>query len=670
VVAGRSEELRTNLTVNDQASKPIDAVADKLEALEKAEPEVTLSADDKASAEVDELARKLSLLSNDDKLIVLKAQAKQAEQEIARIERQFANIDRMSDEEIVVRVEARDMAKAKLDDVQAKLRELDGETVDVEVKSSSIGSLIGQVGDLDGKLSGVLGTAGKLAGPAALGALGAGLLAAGDYAATLAVEAGEVARLTGDSVTAAGQLNAVWRGAGFDVKDLQDVILQLNGVLASSPELAAQIGVNLDDGKTAGERFVEVTRKLETNIKNATQRGVLGSQLFGEEGVRQVNAVLLRVGELDKAMAEVDSAISQEDVDQALAYQKTLADVKAEVTAVAGEIGTELLPALRAIAELTGVLADGLGEKNPFRFTRHPDDDLPKEWAADYTVLTDAIVRAADATPPWTERLGEIRDRLLEARDAQAEHNAEAERAEPLIDAVADVLAEARDRTREAEDATRDARIALYDYLNQYDELRDDIAGDNTWLDLQTSFDNVRTKAEEAWIATAEGAADAEQKSRDYQRSLNDIKLDTLDYVENVAKLPREVVTRITSLLDRGSVDEVERQLEIIARNRTMELSIIARGGNAFGTGARHVGGRVGPGDDPNVQRGEMFYRDGPLSQAGRVAPRSEVAATGGGGVTVLTVIEGNVYGDAHLTRMLDERDRAIAARLAAGVRS
>ena len=46
------DELRVDLVANDEASKKIDAVADKIEAVEKQSPQVTLEADDQASDEI------------------------------------------------------------------------------------------------------------------------------------------------------------------------------------------------------------------------------------------------------------------------------------------------------------------------------------------------------------------------------------------------------------------------------------------------------------------------------------------------------------------------------------------------------------------------------------------------------------------------------------------
>src|SRR4029453_12383039 len=61
--------------------------------------------------------------------------------------------------------------------------------------------------------------------------------------------------------------------------------------------------------------------------------------------------------------------------------------------------------------------------------------------------------------------------------------------------------------------------------------------------------------------------------------------------------------------IDAGQIDDVERQLNIMARNRTMNLSIIASGAPGYGTGPRDRGGLVGPGGALAAERRPEFVR-------------------------------------------------------------
>ena len=79
--------------------------------------------------------------------------------------------------------------------------------------------------------------------------------------ADAAIEARVTADLTGATIEDASRLQAVWKQSGADVNDLNDVLLQMNGVLQTSPEKAKQLGVNLQDGADIGSRFVRDHRQ-------------------------------------------------------------------------------------------------------------------------------------------------------------------------------------------------------------------------------------------------------------------------------------------------------------------------------------------------------------------------------------------------------------------------
>ena len=111
----------------------------------------------------------------------------------------------------------------------------------------------------------------------------------------------------------------MWKQSGADINDLNDVLLQMNGVLQTSPDLAKQIGVNLKDGADVGSRFVEVVGKIQSSTLGASEKAQLMSQMFGEEGVRQVAKLTASIdGPLSSAIENVSEAqIISEDEDVA-----------------------------------------------------------------------------------------------------------------------------------------------------------------------------------------------------------------------------------------------------------------------------------------------------------------------------------------------------------------
>lgn len=321
--------------------------------------EVELGARDNASATVDDLADKVDRLEDGDKVIALRGQVDHAEREIRKLERQLGRVDKYDGEQIDLIVEARDNARAKLEDAQRRLAELDGKTarVDVDVDDSELDGALDKIDDL---LGGRLGAAGPMASRLGIGgAVAAGFILAGDAAADAAVSVDNLSKLTGDTVENASRLQGVMQRAGVESTDLQDILLQMGGVLADDAELAADLGINLADGRTLGERFVQVVELLGDRFTDAGERSLVAARLFGEEGVRQVNAVTAAYPDLQAAVDEYSGKVyTATDAARAREYQTALAEIKDEFKAVGMAIGTDVLPMLSTMLETVVAIND------------------------------------------------------------------------------------------------------------------------------------------------------------------------------------------------------------------------------------------------------------------------------------------------------------------------
>lgn len=386
---GRTDELAVLFTATDEASAKADGLADKVEKLDNTSAAVKLNADStQATNELLTLDQKLARLSDADKAIVLKANADQAEREIKRATDLLAKAK--TDAEIDLLITARDEASERLEDVQGRMRELDrqsadteitaddhasadieevdsklraldGQTAKVKVDTGGIDSFKTSVDGITGGFEGIAGLAGA-GGPIALGvgALGTGLFAAAQNAADMAIQVDTTSRLTGDSLDLASRLQAVWQTSGADVNDLNDVMLQMNGVLQQSPEFAKQLGVNLNDGKTIGERFIEVVEAVERSTLGASEKAQLMSNLFGEEGVRQVARLQSVIqGDLQGAIDRVADSqiIDDEDVAKAQEFNQSVGQIGTSVKGISTEFAQGLLPIVTGLAQL----ADRLG---------------------------------------------------------------------------------------------------------------------------------------------------------------------------------------------------------------------------------------------------------------------------------------------------------------------
>ena len=263
-------------------------------------------------------------------------------------------------------------AEAELADIQGEVRDLDGRKAEVEVTvdTSQFRGELDEIGDRLQNLPGALGGLGQALGPLAAGggavvgtaAIAGSLFLAANSTADMALEAQTFATLTGSSVEDASRLLAVLRSAGIEYNDIADITVQINQALEQQPELAARLGINIDDGRDAAERLLQVMQLNEQGLINMTDQ----STLFGEEGVRQMAGVKARIDDITRALLNVPEGaiITPEMVQEASALKAEMAEIQLRFQAVTTEIGSDLLPLLVKAAELAGAITDAL-EKEP-----------------------------------------------------------------------------------------------------------------------------------------------------------------------------------------------------------------------------------------------------------------------------------------------------------------
>lgn len=497
-MASSRDEKRVDLVATDGISRVADAAADSLDAIPD-KVTTTLDATDNITADVGSIRQRLAGLADEDVRVVLTARADQLQREVGRSLTALRNLDRYDDEEIRIRIEARDGAKAKLEAVQAEIRDLDGETATVDVKpGSGFDDLTGRLDSLPGKLGDLAGTLGGLAGPAAIGGIVTALAGAADHAADLAISAQTTATLTGDTVEDASRLQAVWATSGADVNDLNDIMLQLNGVLQTTPEIARQLGVNLGDGRTVGQRFVEVVDLLRGSTLGAAEKAQLMSQAFGEEGVRQVAALTSSIdGPLQAAVDEVADTrvITPADVAAAADLKRDTAALKGSFDAAATSVGQGMIPLLTQATSLVGELAKGLpGGDQQSIFNVFGSDKSRADMADTVAAAHGAITAVTD----WTK----INEGAARAASAQAD--------------LFDPLTVALDDTADAYDRSHTSGSAWMDLSDRAAEQNQRIA------DLMTEQSKAIVDALEAEADALNGQVDAATSAADAQLTVND----------------------------------------------------------------------------------------------------------------------------------------------------
>lgn len=490
--------------------------------------------------------------------------------------------------EVQVTTQGADRAARELDQVAKKADEVDGKKVGLD-------------------LSGLVGAGGGLA------ALGAGMGLLANNTADAAIEADNLARLTGDSVEQASRLNAVWKQGGAESKDLQDVLLQMNGVLATNADLAAELGVNLEDGATVGQRFEQVAAALD-KIPDAAKRSQIASQVFGEEGVRQYNALRGAVGDLSEALEDVPSGsvFTDEDVEQARKMKAEFAELRAEAEGLAAEVGSRLLPVVNGLIDgFKNVLneAGSAGESLRSFLTgggivsgseqlRAVEASIQAAKDYDQTLL-DGLSTFEQVHAAVLEHTGDLTTANVVATEwANANREAEAAVSEHLealrigptfFDQFADAfqtavdtfktaaedipraleraLSAAEERTEEFQTRVADAIQAVFDRVAEADQkVRDR-------LELEGLLDDIKEQFGEVNEAADKVAEDGEEGARRHREALRTLRTMLLDLVQDVDHLSANDKIRFTTEIERGSVDDLFRLLGELQQGVTVPVS-------------------------------------------------------------------------------------------------
>ena len=228
-----------------------------------------------------------------------------------------------------------------------------------------------------------------------------------------------LASLTGSSVEDASRLQQVWRSTGLDMADLMDIVAQVNSTLAASPELAEELNVTM--GRTPLETFLNVQQAI-SGIGDSTQRLTVASQIYGEEGVRQMQLVETAVGDVSNAMADVETPLTEDDIRRAQDYDRKMRELNSTMRSLGQTVGRFVIPIVEEAADTLERLADPPPDQPgeswwDFLFHNYVDNAEAATEAAEDT--TDAQRDFGTAVQESNDLLADQRQAIMDVLDAQ-----------------------------------------------------------------------------------------------------------------------------------------------------------------------------------------------------------------------------------------------------------
>lgn len=437
---------------------------------------------------------------------------------------------------------------------------------------SSLKALRKNVSEADGAM-GKLKVAGNGVGDALKANLGAaafgagtalvafGVKAVGAFTET-ALAAGKFSDATGIAVDDASRWMEVGGDVGVGADAIQGAVQKMNKALADGKPAFEQYGVEVvrtADGVVDANATFQNALTTIGAIVDPTKRAQAAQQVFGKSYAEVAELMNMSATELEAALKGVSDSkvIDQKELAKAREFRAAMDTLRDSVEDVALKVGERLTPLIAKLAWGLDQLDKGADKVSSSRlgFVLDGWGDIVDSVKYRFGELTDGLGITDDITVKYE---GDLRT----AQAAQKDVGDEAKDAAPKVRTFSDAANTAAMETKDAAKWTE----RLAQLLGKLDD-------EAATLAIEQQFIDLRTAAEEAYIAAVEGSDDAAQKQRDYQVELNATKTKILEYATEVANLPPEYVTQIAAQLDEGNIAAVESALYWLTRGRTVRIN-------------------------------------------------------------------------------------------------
>lgn len=444
-------------------------------------------------------------------------------------------------------------------------------------------------------------------------------------------------------------------------KPLEAVSLAIAKAYGGSTVALSKLGIQTKDAAGKALAFDEIQRQLVTTFGGATQEAAqttAGKMKIAQASFRDMQEeigtalipALTAMMDVLQPIIDAFNRLSPEQQSIIVGAIGMAVVVKAVTTALqgmgvaAGTAQAAALPLLAVMAAFQAYQAWVNGNKvdNTWLETNYADElqrtiglegDALKsgflmlqmrasqlksagELAAGISVTEEAFRALAQASPATARA-------VLEVSTAADYNDTTLQKLSGILDEV--IIKQAGMRAAAAESAAMidDAAGATENFSEQWSLLKNKLSDQVMWDDLDTSFDNLKIKAAEAFGGT-------EQAVKDFNTAMQNTWT-TIEITMQKLDLPAEVQTKVAILFDQGKMDQIWALLN------ALDTAGIARRNAALGAG-------FGVGFFPGMSAGGTVVGSG-LSWVGENGPEllnlpqgatvTPMAATGTGGNTI-----------------------------------
>ena len=477
-------------------------------------------------------------------------------------------------------------ARQEISKLTDSVKEADNETKAFG-SGGQLDGLVDDLGDVDLSVRGITNAlTGK--GGASVAALGlaGGMFAAAKSAADAAVEVDVLGTALNTDIETASRLATVFERVGIETNDIADIGLQISGALSDDVDLANRLGLTLGQAKDPVTALKAGIDKWD--FLTATER----ASVFGEEGVRQISAIVAEGGDLQTMLNEVGEAniFTAEDAADARELNLEIAKMEEEFKGLALSLGQEVIPQVAGFAEALREVTAGPGDKGW------------KGWGSD---VAGAFKEYGQAIYNPLYGFQKLTDAVRGNEDAMADADDVADDLRRRLESVAP----ASQRAQSAEAARwtalgADATAALNKIDAELNESRNGALEDwRNGLNIETETAKLQALIRTAMNGSVEDIHNAEQA--------------TIDWLGQLEEVDEAAVIDLRTAFNEGDLKAVDAEILRIQQKAKIPLSIIYQGLEFSNPG-------YNPGDDgPNFFPGFPTRSNLTVNMPRSATPRS-----------------------------------------------
>ena len=423
--------------------------------------------------------------------------------------------------DIRLRLKGGDKAQSEMDKLSDTVDRVntDADNISLEPLAEDAEEANRSIGDMYGNFK-------KAGGPAI--AVGAALFAAADAAADTALEADVLATALETDVETAGRMAVAFGKVGIEANDITDIALQIGGALTTDEELAARLGLTIEEAQDPVEALsagIDGWKFLTAQERAAA---------FGEEGVRQISAMIASGKNFEEILADVEGTqiLNEADVESAREMKEALADLKGQFDGAVLTVGQEFIPVLiDATDQLDALLSLDLQSFGA---------GVLENMVDPFNLVSRAIEKAGGPTT-WAgllNKLGFIDELEISVGSVEL----------ALLDLKGEASLTGEEFTEtglKGVEAMTDVEIAAGRAKEAMNDWKNSLNIDAAAAQLEAAFHG-------AMLNNEEDAAAAERA--------------TINWLEQLGDVPEEVITDIRAEFDEGSLASIFATLDAIRR--------------------------------------------------------------------------------------------------------